>query len=123
MKTRFFLLLFTLCAASCTKVERFNTYDMNVGDTIAHDKNLSVILEKVIDSRCPTEVFCVWEGMVEAEFVLDFDEVSDLLLTLSDKFPDTVLMGYKFTLIEVSPFPVDELPIPQEDYTVRLLIE
>ncbi len=123
MKKIMYVLLLALIFGSCTKVEQFNTYDIKVGDTIDHDKELSVTLQKIEDSRCPKDVVCVWEGEVEASLVLDLDEASDYFVVVSSMRPDTTIAGYKFTLIEVTPYPESTETIPQEDYVVRLLIE
>jgi len=130
-KLTFLLITSTLIAtASCTKEDVFNTYDIDYKETITHNKDVQVTFQEIADSRCPTDVICVWEGQAEVGLSVVFESNdSPTLFTLIkragyEELADTTLNGYNFNLLEVNPYPDSASDPPQkEDYTIRLLIE
>jgi hypothetical protein len=131
MKKLTFLLTASLfIATSCTKEDVFNTYDIDYKETITHNKDVQVTFQDIADSRCPTDVVCVWEGQAEVGLAVVFESNdSPTLFTLIkragyEELADTTLNGYHFNLLEVNPYPDSAGDLPQkEDYTIRLLIE
>lgn len=129
-KWTFILIASLFVAASCTKEDVFNTYDIDYEETITHNKNLKITFQDIADSRCPTDVICVWEGQAEVGLSVVFEtNNAPTLFTLIkrigyDQLADTTLNGYHFNLLEVNPYPdsADDLP-QKEDYTIRLLVE
>jgi len=77
------------------------------------------------DSRCPTDVVCIWEGEAVLELALG--------IGMGPSYPDTVttrssgnvtrLFGYRITLLDVQPAPVSTRPIPPGDYSARFRVE
>jgi hypothetical protein len=83
------------------------------------------------ESRCPMNAFCFWEGMAVVE--LTVTEYNGTMHTLNlssidhapgDLEPSEDLLGYRFTLVQVMPYPYDlDPPIPLDAYEAYLTIE
>lgn len=89
------------------------------------NKELTIELVNVNDSRCPEEVICVWQGDAAVDLKVS-DNSSSQLITLhtyySDKV-DTTIFGYQITLEEVSPYPQNPGELELEDYKIDLKVE
>lgn len=81
------------------------------------------------DSRCPTQVTCVWAGQVIIE--LEVQSGSEPPQTMMIQTPtnpsggkDTIeVSGYTIFLENVAPYPADpNVPIPLADYRVTLVV-
>ena len=90
------------------------------------DKVLKFIISGIRDSRCPTDVVCLWQGEAEVGIKIESsgspsyqDSIS---LSTYDNLVDTLGM-YSFELKDVSPYPVSTREIEQKDYRIRLLIK
>ncbi|MGE3802822.1 MAG: hypothetical protein AB7H80_17540 [Candidatus Kapaibacterium sp.] len=78
------------------------------------------------DSRCPTDVECVWEGNAAAEFsmkVSGFPAVRFVLNTHSGFEQEKIINGVRIRLVEVLPAPVSTQPIRPDQYTVRVVVD
>jgi hypothetical protein len=125
-----FISFLAILVGSCNSAEEtLSTYTIAFDEIIDHDKNLSVLFADVIgDSRCPTNVVCVWEGQAEVQLDLIFqnDMVHSVILidrVNHDEQRDTTFSDYYIKLIEVLPYPEEPQQIEKEDYEIRLLIE
>ncbi len=78
------------------------------------------------DSRCPSQVQCVWagDGAVVLEVApADGDTAEDTLHTNPESGPGAlVLAGYELTLLQLDPFPVTPGEIEPDDYRVTLAL-
>ena len=79
------------------------------------------------DSRCPSDVTCVWEGEVKISVyvVKDKNPLGNFTLTsrAGDKNMATQTVdGYSIRVIEVNPYPVSTKQIPLSDYVVTLVV-
>jgi hypothetical protein len=76
------------------------------------------------DSRCAATVMCVWmgDGAVEIAYAAGADApITDTLHTALD--PKAVdYAGYTITLLDLSPYPYNPGPIPQDEYAATLRI-
>ena len=122
--------ILSLILASCTKEDIFNTYEIDFEETVNHNKALEITFSDIEDSRCPTDVVCVWEGQADVELTAFFenDDAPTVFHLISragqPALADTLLNGYHFQLLEVDPYPDNaSSPPAKEDYTIRLLIE
>lgn len=85
-------------------------------------------VEVSLDSRCPTDVTCVWEGdaVVTLRTVLDGEERGVELHTAGDRERDGakhVDVGpYRIHLLGLNPDPLSEQPIPGSAYRVTLRV-
>ncbi len=87
------------------------------------------LLEITEDSRCPTNVQCIWAGRVVAEFKVEMNGET-LIKTLTDNPENDPSLSTTFTafghlvkLEEVTPYPETTTSIPQKDYVVKIEIE
>jgi hypothetical protein len=96
---------------------------VKVGDEYLSDvQSLKFKITEMQDSRCPSDVVCIWQG--EALVTIDVESPVEGKLTLStfDNQLDT-LGNFSFELVEVLPYPVSTKIIKLEEYEIRLKIE
>ena len=91
------------------------------------DGNLSILFVEVSDdSRCPTDVACVWAGNGQVVIQLEpmgASPVDEVLNTNQAVGPgEIVFRGYSFELVSLSPLPLSTIPIPPADYKAMLRI-
>jgi hypothetical protein len=117
-----------------TEFEDFNnltfndTVELSYRDCLYNPENqLYICLDSVLnDSRCPTGVYCFWEG--NAEVRLKLEELNEKpiyfsLNTYRGFRTDTIVAGYKISLVGLSPYPSFEHRIPQNDYKARIIVK
>lgn len=78
------------------------------------------------DSRCPVGLWCFWEGNAEVRLRYQAYNDKPVFFDLSTHvgfINDTIIDRYKFTLLDVIPYPVENHETRPEDYKVKLLIE
>ena len=133
--------------ACITLYESYNYKDLYVidyedfnniifGDTISlayndclydPEKQIYLCLDSVInDSRCPTGVYCFWEGNATVRFSFEKNESSPVVFDLNTHkgfTSDTVVSGYKISLLGLNPYPSVNHEIDQDDYKAELMIE
>lgn len=140
-------LLFITCAvvlmaASCSKSDKENNscgdssftlnnpFTLCFGNTAYQSgQNFNVKFEKLVEeSRCPTDVQCIWAGRASVALVLSHEgTVETDTLSLGDftgttHSDSTLFAGYKIKLLEVLPTPVSTVQTAESDYKVKLLI-
>lgn len=98
-----------------------------------NEYNIEVGFQKIKqDSRCPSDVICVWEGVAETVFWL-LKPGSDTIYfnlsifgyvfqadTQSHNYID--ISGYRFILMQLDPYPSVQNPINPKDYIALLKI-
>ncbi len=89
---------------------------------LSSDNNLKVEIINIEDSRCPSDVVCVWQGEARVEIVLEETQTFSTVLSTYDNQVDT-LGNYSLELIDVKPYPVSDKVIKTEDYDVTLKIK
>ena len=92
-----------------------------------YEKSMSLRMDSVLnDSRCPTNVVCVWEGNAEVRFVFTVDSAqTDFTLNThgGGSFnSDTMIHGYEIRLLELWPYPEDPGEILQLEYQSRVIL-
>jgi len=130
MKTIFLLPVLLFLISSCEKetnqLAAFEVGDevvFKLGESVQAQKNRVVLkITGINDSRCPSDVVCVWQGEARVYFEFDNNGKNALLLTTLLHPKDTV-GDYIFTLLDVSPYPVSTRTVPLEDYKVKVKIE
>ena len=88
---------------------------------------LEISILDIEDSRCPSDVTCVWEGEVKisVNVIKDKNPLGNFTLTsrAGDKDLSTqTIDNYSIQVIEVEPYPVSTRQIPLSDYVVTLVI-
>ena len=121
------LMLLPILLFNCNKDTNLDTiqYDLkidkclNISDTV-----YELCLESINDSRCPSDVVCVWGGDAVVNFKLNSntENKSFTLQTHKSFQQDTLINGLNIKLLGVSPYPVSTTPTNQSDYSVELSI-
>jgi len=93
-----------------------------------YENNLSLRMDSVLsDSRCPSNVVCVWEGNAEVRFLFTVDSIqTDFILNThggSQFNSHTVISGYEIKLLELSPYPEDPGEILQVEYYSDVILQ
>ena len=102
------------------------TTEIPLGKTAFDSQNgLSLRVENIHDSRCPTGVMCVWEGNASVEFhlttkngIYDFNLDTHYHPMFKN---DTVIEGINYHLSNVLPWP--DINKEQPVKTVEILVE
>lgn len=89
---------------------------------LSSDNSLKVEIINIEDSRCPTDVVCVWQGEVLVEIELEETQTFSTVLSTYDNLIDT-LGNYSVELIDVQPYPMSDQVIKTEDYDITLKIK
>ena len=75
------------------------------------------------DSRCATDIVCVWSGNAEVELeVRAHMETDTLMLNTHVGTKEGIVGGYKIQLIDLQPAPQSNRPIEQDEYRVTLRV-
>lgn len=91
------------------------------GQYQANDNSLSFRITEINDSRCPSDVVCVWQGKADVTIEVDSPLKGTITLNTFDNLTDT-LGNYSFELKEVLPYPISTKTIDLEEYSVTLKI-
>ena len=78
------------------------------------------------DSRCAKEVICFWEGNASVRFKYEKYNSKPVIFDLNTHLGfthDTIIDNYKFTLLDLSPYPSIKHRTKPEDYKVKILIQ
>ena len=78
------------------------------------------------DSRCPTRAYCIWEGNAEVRFKFEKLNENPILFNLntySSFTTDTIIEGYKFTLLGLSLYPLIDHRVSQKELKAKLLVQ
>ena len=100
-------------------------FDVRIGQTAyVADTRLSIRVDGVPeDSRCPTDVQCVWAGNARVVLELREGEDTDTASVSSTLEPHAVSRwGYRIELVDVKPGTTAGQPIPPSEYRIRLLV-
>lgn len=114
--------------------ESFN--NITYGDTLTlayneclnnPDDGIYICFDSVVnDSRCPTGVVCVWEGNATVRFSFEEYDNSPVVFDLNTHAGftnDTIISGYKISLLGLTPYPAVNHETKQDEYKAELMIE
>lgn len=82
--------------------------------------------ERLTDSRCPTDVVCVWEGEASIAIDVTVNNIDEQIsLSTHPEFGQKDTVGQLvFTLVDLQPYPCcHDQEIDQEAYVAELLVE
>lgn len=96
-----------ICSASPTGDTVVIAYNTPTTFFASCKNSIQTTLTTIMDSRCPTDVVCVWEGKVSV--LLTIDNVFNILLEPGIQ-KDTLHnnINYQFSLVDVIPHPISE---------------
>ncbi len=126
----FFLSFFLLGMIACKK-EQTNPlfddlYELKYQESVELPYiNRLIRLDTIDDTRCPADVFCGHAGWVTVDISLTpmFSATIPVERITLDLYNKDTLGRLIFCLLEVSPYPLYENPIPVEEKQIRLQIE
>jgi hypothetical protein len=99
-------------------------FTLQVGQSAQVD-SLEIVFSRVVqDSRCPSDVVCVWAGDAAVEILLTRPETERIAVTLHTTLrPNKAMVdGYVLHLVRVDPYPRSSSPITLRDYRVTLMV-
>jgi len=106
-------------------VDQLNTnksFTVQMNQSIFFDDYEMIFSEILDDSRCPTDIQCVWEGYISISLdVKNKEKVQNIILTTVDK-TTTHFDSYEINLVNVLPYPFSTKPINPEEYSVTISI-
>lgn len=90
--------------------------------------DMGVKITKIIDSRCPSNVTCIWAGnvIVDYEVYKDGNFLETRKMTIENNREDRTMIdaAQQLKAYSVAPYPRTSMrKIPQEDYVVNLVWE
>ena len=99
-------------------------FDLGVGqEARVQGSNVVIHFRGVTnDSRCPSDVQCVWAGNAVAGFDLSGAGSSDASLNTTLEPKSVRYGGYTITLAGIKPVPKSGTPIPALEYIATLLV-
>jgi hypothetical protein len=94
------------------------TFSLGVGQEATRGVMRIVFTGVNEDSRCPSDVVCVWAGNAAVEIGVSFGMGPTIRYVLNTTVdPKSVdVGGYRITLVDVQPFPVSTSRIPPASY-------
>ncbi len=104
-----------------------DTVDLSFGSCLYEpNDHFYICFDSVVgDSRCPTGVYCFWEGNAEVKFryLKAAGEPVYFNLNTHLRFPNGITIdGYKYTLIDLAPYPSFNHPPQRGDYKARIVV-
>lgn len=133
------LILFTILGCSENKnilpgPETNSTYKLDDQIKVKINQNLTIeseglsvkLLKITEDSRCPSDVTCIWAGQIGvlvnvSQNGKDLGNVN-LILGPDKGLAEKKIDGYIIKLVEVSPYPISTKKIEPSDYVITIII-
>lgn len=104
-------------------------FQLEVGQVgVVESENIKItFLEVTADSRCPSDVTCIWAGEVEVLVNIwkDDQDLGDSALVGQAANGDRAAKtfdGYSVKLLKVDPYPISTQTIGPSDYTITLIV-
>jgi len=116
--------------AYAASVEIGQPFDLKIGQTAYFESSgITIRFANITeDSRCPSDVTCIWEGQVSTLVSFsDSKSSSNFTLTLrgsgsADNSSKKAFNGYELRLVDVQPYPTSKQKISPSDYTARFIL-
>lgn len=123
-----FLLAAALVACRSDSAARAASLDQEIElaprqQVVFGQQELEVEFVRVVqDSRCPTDVTCVWAGEVEVEVSTRMD-ASEAVSHLIKAGEHAAVGGFRVTVMQVLPKRISTREISPEEYRITLKVE
>ena len=109
-------------AIDSKEIELDKQFTIKAEQTVSLDNLKVTFLEIVEDSRCPSDVTCVWQGRASIKLNAENEDHSeDMILTMGENSTAQIEM-YKINLIDLSPYPISKKIISTEEYVATMNI-
>lgn len=124
--TIFYLIFLpTVFASSLKDTMPDSTFTLKIEETVNMDSELKLtVLDTVEDSRCPSDVTCIWEGTVSVQINLikGNQDIGNHTIQLGAIESDQQIFdGYFVRLVAVEPYPLSTT-IKSSDYVMTFLV-
>jgi hypothetical protein len=100
-----------------------DTVELGIGDVARiSDSSIRIRFDGIAeDSRCPTDVVCVWQGDAHVRLAVTTSGPEWAVGLHTGIEPrQVVVAGFIIRLLDVSPAPVSDRTIRPDEYTIRL---
>jgi len=129
MKTIYlFLALIAISFISCEKETDPDSFSFGLendfkinGEYHSADNSLKFKITEINDSRCPSDVVCIWAGKTDVKIEVESPVTGTITLSTYNNPVDTV-GNFSFKIIDVLPYPISTKTIQLKDYQVTLKI-
>lgn len=95
-------------------------------EAIIDSENISIrFINFIQDSRCPSDVVCIWEGQATIRVSVEVDgtDAGQYMLTIgADPSPSAAFGQYSVTLLGLEPYPVSTVETDRSDYVATLVV-
>ena len=92
-------------------------------EQVVFGQSLNVQFIRVVeDSRCPSDVTCVWAGEVKIEVSTRIDDAAAERHEVTSSEPATV-GAFRIVVVQVQPEKISTRPIAPEEYRVTLKVQ
>lgn len=90
----------------------------------ANNGELSITFDGISeDSRCPTDVQCVWAGNASIRLTLSSGDRTELAILNSTLAPqETSFVGYTIGFRDLTPYPVSTEPLDPAEYVALIAV-
>jgi hypothetical protein len=110
---------------ACQKTELGKEIYFHVGENQKITSNLSLTVDSIWDSRCPTGMECIWSGDVALFFNITHSHRQIDTLFSCYPNPNVVpldITGYKWKVLEVNPYPDNSNSTNSKDFFIKMVI-
>ena len=90
-------------------------------DYLSNTNSLKFKITEINDSRCPSDVVCIWAGKADVKIEVESPVTGAINLSTYDNPVDTV-GNFSFEIIDVLPYPISTKTIQLEEFNVTLKI-
>ena len=98
-------------------------FAMKIGESIMLNDLRLTFRSVEADSRCPTDVVCVWAGDAEVALKIEQNGRSAIAALHTTTPPKkTEWNGYTISLVSLSPARRSDTPVKPEDYRAEILV-
>jgi len=96
----------------------------NGKEAVVRGEKLSIKVQSVSDSRCPTGATCIWAGNGEVVIKVDKKNKKQVVATLntSTEPKEVAYRGFKIKLIALSPYPGINQSIDPKNYEATIVV-
>jgi hypothetical protein len=101
-----------------------DTLTLKMSETVISG-NYSLRLDSIEDSRCATDITCIWAGSVRAKLLIQKNMESQIIRIYNmPKFDTATVFNQTIRFLSVSPERGKSANvIPQKDYVIKLLVQ
>ena len=127
----FTAVLFSINFIQCTKHQpcdgRQSEDVYQTGERYCLGEHEYIVIDSIADSRCPTDIDCIWEGKTDLYiYLFAHNTLHDAVLSVPNSGESATIQdifGYDFSVDSITPYPVGTELIPQNAYKIYMKIK